>query len=192
MEKNDTSDVNRLLTELESADWQRVEKAARELGEKKQPQALFALKKIAASQLGQSVAEVYQAASWAISEIEREFRGSSWLKVDRENPFDQVKMISNQLENICKDEAQRQAAISWWREFTDAIPEMSFSGLRFDPTDARGRTWAMAGGIIYALLNNNDYPPSRPCEEARRCYEEALRCDPKDNCWKNLLRSVTP
>lgn len=180
-----------LIDELQNSSWRRVAAASKALGKTGDLRASEPLKQVLTSQLGRTIAEVNQVTSWAISEIEKKQRGSDWLSVDRENPFDQVNMVSNQLQEFLRDTSQREAAIAWWTEFVEVVPDMSFDGLSYSPNEAKGRTWSMLAVIIFYLLNPDKHVIAKPCKEARFCWEQALRCEPGDGYYMQCLKDVS-
>ncbi|MBA7551764.1 hypothetical protein ES705_44312 [subsurface metagenome] len=101
------------IRELRSGNWRRVEAAAKALGEMGDPMALQPLNEVLYSQMGRTIAEVYNATSRAIAVIERKQRGFDWLKVDKEHPWDQVQIVSHHLNELVRDEEERKAAIAW-------------------------------------------------------------------------------
>jgi len=183
--------LNVLLNELQSSSWRRVAAASKALGKIGDSRALEPLKQVLTSQLGRSIAEVNQAASYAISEIEKKQRGPGWLSVDRERPFDQVLMFSSQLQELLREHSQREAVIAWWKEFVEVMPNMSFDGLPYPPNEAKGRTWSMLAVIIFYSLNPDVSVMAKSCKEARFCWEQALKYEPGDGYYMSCLKQVS-
>jgi len=176
---------------LPSSSWRRVSAASKALGKIGDSRALEPLKQVLTSQLGRSIAEVNQAASYAISEIEKKQRGPGWLSVDRERPFDQVLMFSSQLQELLREHSQREAVIAWWKEFVEVMPNMSFDGLPYPPNEAKGRTWSMLAVIIFYSLNPDVSVMAKSCKEARFCWEQALKYEPGDGYYMSCLKQVS-
>lgn len=185
--------LNALSQELRAPDWRRVEAAARGLGVSKNPNAISILEAVRGSGYDLRVAEVHQAFNWALGELEKAQAGAKWLEVDRKRPWQQITMVQQQLDELRRDETKRQQAISWWKEFTKAMPEMVIKvpGYDLSADDAKARAWSGLAVTIYYLLNPSDSMFHRPCPEARFCWEQALKLQPGDEYFTDCLHRVS-
>ena len=111
--------------------------------------------------------------------------------VDRQRPFDQIKMVANQLQKICQDPGQREEAIAWWKEMVASMPDFSFESLHYPPKEAKGRAWGYLAPIIYYLRNPGDSSFLHSCEEARLCWEKAYELDP-NSYYQRMIAEVSP
>lgn len=155
-----------------------AEAAAEALGDLGDARALNDLKFV---QINTTSAEVSRAANYAIAKIERKQIGETeWLKVDKNDPYSQVKRIWEFIEEICDDPLLLETAIAWHTEFVKAMPELPFASEK-----ERGHTWLMLGSLIIYFRN----PTIREitaeaitnCKEAEYCFEQCLKYLPKQD-----------
>ncbi|MGH2740050.1 MAG: HEAT repeat domain-containing protein [Actinomycetota bacterium] len=169
-----------LCEELQTGHFQRVAAAATALGRLGDSRALDYLR----PHLQSNVAEVYQAVSKAIATIEQAEAGESWIDVDREQPYEQIRRVSALMNDILRDAVQREGAIRWHREFVAAMPELPI------PEEKWGNAWSMLGSLIYYLLNPDSHAITEKCLEAAHCWEQCLAYWPNDENIKRLLSDV--
>jgi hypothetical protein len=170
-----------------------VEAAVRGLGLSRNPNAIPILEAARGSGYETQIAEVHYAFNWALGELEKSRAGEKWLEVDRERPWQQITMVEQQISELQRDETKRQQAIQWWKEFTEAIPEMTIAvpGYHYSPNDAKSRAWSCLAVIIYYLLNPSESVIDTPCSEAKYCWEQALKLMPGDDYFMDCLRRVS-
>jgi hypothetical protein len=175
--------VQSLCRELETRSWRRVQAAADALGRIGDPSALQPLH----AHDGTCIAEIHQAVTWAIAQIERRQIGEDRLfAVDHAEPARQVDRLWALQRNLRQDAADR--FIQWHQEFVTAMPDLAF-----DSDATRGRVWGMLGIMIYYLRNPKTSVITLGCPEAAYCFEQCLQSTPgRDDIRGYLKRTAAP
>ena len=192
--KISTDEALRALNdELRAEEWRRVEAAATGLGFSDNPNAITILEAARKGVFAQRIAEVSSAITKSLAQIESRRKGSSWLAVDMNRPWEQIMLVQGKLQEFSCNEDLRRQAIEWWRHFVKAMPEMGIviPGANYRPEDAKARAWSCLAVTIYYLLNPRDSVISKPCPEARYCWEQALLLDPCDHYYESNMESVS-
>jgi hypothetical protein len=179
--------------ELRSEDWRRVEAAARGLGISKNPDAIPILESARGSRAETTIAEVHHAFNWALGELQHAKAGDKWLEVDKDRVWQQIMMVSSQLQGTIHDATKRNGVIRWYEEMKDVLPgaRLVVPGRDFSPADAKSRAWSMLATIIYYAKNPDKSSFSVPCQEAKYCWEQALKLMPGDSYFTGCLRDVS-
>ncbi len=182
-----------LNQELRSNEWRRVEAAAKGLGRSNHPSAATMLEVARNSRFANTIAEVSTAIAKALNQIESRRQGANWLTVDVNRPWQQIMLVQGKLAEFRRDEALRGQAIEWWRHFVEVMPEMKIAipGRDYPANDVKARAWSCLAVTIYYLLNPGDSGFSKPCAEARYCWEQALRLMPGDAYYESSMKSVS-
>jgi len=182
-----------LNQELRSNEWRRVEAAAKGLGLSNNPNAVAMLEFARNTTLAQTIAEVSAAITEGLAQIECRRQGANWLTVDVKRPWEQIMLVQGKLDEFRTDEDLRRQAIEWWKHFVKAMPEMKIAipGREFPPNDVKARAWSCLAVTIYYLLNPGDNVLSKPCAEARYCWEQGLRLMPGDGYYQSSMKSVS-
>lgn len=170
-----------LCSELDTGNWRRIAAAARALAEIGDIRALDFLRPHAES----NVWELANAIATAMAQIERTSAGAEHFKVDRDNPYDQVLGMWNDLTSIQHDDALRSEAIKWYHRFIEALPQ-----LRFSSNEQKGDAFAMLGTVIYYLLHPDHSDFYDRCPEAAFCYEQCLKFNPQRTDVNSFLKEV--
>jgi len=120
------------------------------------------------------------------------WKPAEWPAVDRVNPVKQIKWVQDELKWLIYD-SRHDTAIQWWKEMTEAIPDLPivYPGRDFSPENAKARAWSGLAMIIYYLRNPDDSGFVNPCPEAAFCWEQALALMPGDQYYMGCLRSVS-
>jgi len=171
-----------LCRELQTDNWRRVEAAAKAIGRIGDPRALELLKPHTATR----IAEVHRAVTTAIASIKRtQTSEEQRLQIDRNNPYDQIKRVWSQFDEIKYDKSLRDHAIQWHRDFVAALPELNLGS-----DEERGHTWAMLGTLIFYFLNPQKATITGKCPEAGHCYEQCLKYTPDRDDIRGYLEKV--
>jgi hypothetical protein len=189
-----TNEALRALSEeLRSNEWLRVEAAAQGLGLSDNPNAVTLLETARGTASAQTIAEVSSAITKALAQIELRRKPTNWLAVDVNRPWEQIMLVQGKLNEFREDDELRKQAIEWWKHFVKAMPEMKIviPGRDFAPDDVKARAWSCLAVTIYYLLNPGDGSFSKTCDEARYCWEQALRLMPGDGYYESSMKSVS-
>jgi len=123
---------------------------------------------------------------WRVASIESKQIGEKRrFRVDRTNPYGQVKKVWSQFDEIRDDASLRENAIQWHRDFVAAMPK-----LKFGSDEERGHTWAMLGTLIFYFLNPQKSIIAGQCPEAAHCYEQCLKYTPNRDDIQRPLEQV--
>lgn len=161
-----------LLVELKTGNWRRAEAAAAALGDHGDDRVLNDLK---FAQTNTTSAEVSRAVNYAIAKIERKQIGENeWLKVDKNEPYRQVKRVWEFTEEICADPLLLKNAIAWHIEFVKAMLVLPFTSDK-----ERGHTWLMLGVLMIYFRNPTRMEITakaiKDCKEAEYCFNQCLK-----------------
>ena len=107
------------------------------------------------------------------------------LCLDCQDPYGQIAGLWTAIiqgrQNLYPPVTLHAYCVETW----DAMPRV-----KFPSTEKEARAWGMLGSLFFKSLNP-DWPGgfdgTRPCSEARKCYAEALRCEPGSSWWKGWV-----
>lgn len=128
-------------------------------------------------------AEVSQAAYTALAVFDR--KTASALQFDRQQPFEQIGRLWTAIIQGRQELYPSEVLNGWCREAIDAMP-----GLKFATTENQAKAWGMMGSLMFKSMNPEwpgGFDGTKPCPEAKRCYEEALRAEPGDGWWQDWV-----
>lgn len=183
--------VRALADELLSSDWRRAEAAATGIGLSKNSDAIHLLESARDSGYHSTVAEVHSAIGWAIAELHKIQLGERWLTVDRKQPLQQIRMVSQMRSSL--DEIKSKLAIQWAVEMIDILPELNVQDPdgEFSPDEAKAIAWNLLAITIYYLRNPSDRSFEHACTEAKYCWEQAIELNPKKDEYIQCLSRVS-
>lgn len=128
-------------------------------------------------------AEVSQAAYIALAVLDR--KTASALQFDRQQPFEQIGRLWTAIIQGRQELYPSEVLNGWCREAIDAMPDMEFSS-----RENQAKAWGMLGSLVFKSLNPKwpgGFDGTKPCPEAKSCYEEALRSKPGDDWWQGWV-----
>jgi ankyrin repeat protein len=169
-----------LIPLLESDDVNVVADAAKLLGKLGARQAIPKLLILSKSLW----AEVHQASLEALAFLDK--RDSAALLLDRRAPFEQIGRLWTAIIQGWQMLYPPEILHAFCVEAIGAMP-----GLNFASKNDEARAWGMLGSLLFKSLNPEwpgGFDGTKPCPEARRCCEEALRCEPGDSWWEGWVR----
>lgn len=109
----------------------------------------------------------------------------SGLRLDRQDPYGQIAGLWTTVIQGRQNLYPPMTLHAYCVETCDAMP-----GLKFPSAEKEAKAWGMLGSLFFKSLNP-DWPGgfdgTRPCLEARKCYAEALRCEPGSSWWKGWV-----
>jgi len=173
--------VPALLRLCDSGDVTVVEDAIHLLGEIGATEAVPKLKTLAGSQW----AEISQASLAALARLGRQAEGG--LRVDRNDLRSQVGQLWTAIIQRREQLYPPEELNAFCEEAMAAIP-----GLSFASNDDKARTWGMLGSLTFKSMHPEwpgGFDGMQPCPAAKRCYDEAFRCD-GDSWWKQWADRV--
>jgi hypothetical protein len=110
---------------------------------------------------------------------------TSILVLDRRNPYDQISRLWTATLQGHRNLYPPAILYAYCIEAIRAMPELKFAFKRDE-----ARVWGMLGSLLYKSLNpewTGGFEGTVPCPEVRKCYEEALRCEPGDEWWEGWI-----
>jgi len=171
--------IPRLIPLLDSDDVNVVADAAELLGQLGAKQAIPKLRALSKSQW----AEVHQAALAALALLDKKSSGA--LQLDRQESFEQIGRLWTAIIQGRQNLYPPETLHAYCVETISAMPS-----LRFSSKSDEAKAWGMLGSLLFKSLNPEwpgGFDETKPCLEARKCYEEALRCEPGDSWWEDWI-----
>jgi len=172
--------VPHLLKVLDSNDVPAVVDAINVLKDMDAKQAIPKLTILSKSQW----AEVHQAALTALATLDKKSSGT--LQFDRQHPYEQVSRLWTAIIQGRQELYPPDVLHRWCLEAIDAMPSLEFSS-----KDKQAKAWGMLGSLVFKSMNPEwpgGFDGTKPCPEAKRCYEEALRSEPGDSWWQGWVK----
>lgn len=128
-------------------------------------------------------AEVSQAAYTALAVLDK--KSASGLAFDRQQPFGQIGRLWTAIVQGQQELYLPEVLNGWCLEAIDAMPDMKFSS-----NEDQAKAWGMLGSLVFKSMHPEwpgGFDGTKPCPEAKRCYEEALRYEPGDGWWQGWV-----
>ena len=172
--------VPHLLRVLDSNDVPVVVDAINVLKDMDAKQAIPKLTVLSKSQW----AEVHQAALIALATLDK--KSADTLQFDRQLPYEQISRLWTSIIQGRQELYPTDVLHKWCVEAIDAMP-----GIEFPSKDKQAKAWGMLGSLMFKSMNP-EWPGgsdgTKPCPEAKRCYEEALRAEPGESWWEGWVK----
>jgi hypothetical protein len=168
-----------LIPLLDNSDINVVADAAIILGQIGAKEAIPKLKELSRSQCF----EIHKASLTALANIEK--NENSLLRLDKNNPYSQISSLWTSIIQGREDLYPPEILHSYCEETIVEMPELAFSS-----KSEEARAWGMLGSLTFKSLHPEwpgGFTMTCPCSEARKCYEEALRCEPGDSWWSDWV-----
>jgi hypothetical protein len=168
-----------LIPLLDNSDINVVSDAAIMLGQIGAKGAIPKLKELSRSQYF----EIHKAALTALANLEK--KGNSSLKLDKTNAYSQISSMWTAIIQGREDLYPSEILHSFCMETISEMPELNFSS-----KSEEARAWGMLGSLTFKSLHAEwpgGFDMTSQCSEARKCYEEALRCEPGDSWWSDWV-----
>ncbi len=169
-----------LLPLLDDSDINVVADAAIILGQIGAKEAIPKLKELSRSKCF----EIHKASLTALANLEKD--ENSLLRLDRNNPYSQISSLWTSIIQGREDLYPPEILHSYCEETIAEMPELAFSS-----KSEEARAWGMLGSLTFKSLHPEwpgGFNMTSPCSEARKCYEEALRCEPGDSWWSDWVK----
>jgi hypothetical protein len=129
-------------------------------------------------------AEVQQAALTALATLDK--RSTVSLQFDRQRPYEQVTGLWTAIIQGRQELYPPDVLHNWCLIAIDAM-----SSLEFSSREKQAKAWGMLGSLVFKSMYPEwpgGFDGTKPCAEAKRCYEEALRAEPEDSWWEGWVK----